>query len=190
MIGYLLGQPKLTSSGLLVVCHGVGYSVLVTKGNQAKLALQSECELYIHAHIKEDAFDLYGFLSEGEKQLFLKLIDVDGVGPKTAMNIMDRGTDAIVQAVQSADISFFSSITRVGKKSAQKIIIELKNTLGGTEELDLSEPVGKTKEVIEALTSLGFSETESQKVTKTFDVESMKIEEAVKKAIQALTRKR
>lgn len=189
MIGYLLGKPKRTAQGLLILCNGVGYSVLVPKSSEQRIANSEQCELYIYSHIKEDAFDLYGFLTEAEKLLFLKLIDVDGVGPKTAMNIMDRGTDAIVKAVQSADVSFFSSITRVGKKSAQKIIIELKNKLGGTEDIDLSEPEGKTKEVVEALTSLGFSETESQKVTKAFDIENMKIEDAVKKAIQELTKR-
>lgn len=189
MIGYLSGIAQVSSASFIVICHGVGYVVIPTKSLQATVNSGQEVQLYIYSHIKEDAFDLYGFLTEGEKQLFLKLIDVDGVGPKTAMNIMDRGTDVIVRAVQEADVSFFSSITRVGKKSAQKIIIDLKNKLGGKEELDLTEPEGKAKEVFEALISLGFSETESQKVLKALDIESMKIEEAVKRAIQALTKK-
>lgn len=189
MIGYLSGTPKKTSSGLLVLCGGVGYSVLVTKNSEQRIVNSEQCELFIYSHIKEEAFDLYGFLTEAEKVLFLQLIGVDGIGPKTAINIMDRGVDAIVGAVQSADVSFFSSVPRVGKKSAQKIIIELKNKLGGKTDLDLSEPVGKAKEVIEALVSLGFSETESQRILQGIDVENLRVEDAVKKGIQALTKK-
>ncbi len=188
MIGYLLGKPKKTLNNFLIVCNGVGYSVLLPKSSEERIANSEECEVFIHSHIKEDAFDLYGFLSEGEKQLFLQLIDVDGVGPKTALNIMDRGVDAIVHAVRTADVSFFSSVTRVGKKSAQKIIIDLKNKLGGEEDLDLSTPTGKAAEVMEALISLGFNETQSQKVLKTIDTETLRVEDAIKKAIQLLTK--
>lgn len=178
----------VTATSTLIVCNGVGYLVQVTQSSKAKFQGTSEVEVFVYAHIKEDAFDLYGFLTEGEKQLFLQLIDVDGVGPKTALNIMDRGVDAIVHAVQTADVSFFSSVTRVGKKSAQKIIIDLKNKLGGQEDIDLSTPSGKAAEVVEALISLGFSETQSLKVIKTIDTETMRVEDAVKKAIQALTK--
>lgn len=189
MIGYLSGTPKKTSEGLLILCGGVGYSVLLTARSEQRIANSEHCEVFVYSHIKEEAFDLYGFLTEAEKVLFLLLIGVDGVGPKTALHIMDRGVDAIVSAVQSADVSFFSSVSRVGKKSAQKIIIELKNKLGGKTELDLSEPVGKAKEVVEALVSLGFSETESQRVVQAIDIEALRVEDAVKKGIQELTRK-
>ncbi len=188
MIGYLSGKPKVTATSTLIVCNGVGYLVHVTQTNRQQLSTSEESELYVYSHIKEDAFDLYGFLSESEKKLFLQLIDVDGVGPKTALNIMDRGVDAIVHAVQTADVSFFSSVTRVGKKSAQKIIIDLKNKLGGDTDLDLSTPTGKAAEVLEALLSLGFNETQSQKTIKQLDTENMRLEDAVKKAIQHLTK--
>ncbi len=188
MIGYLFGTPKVTATSTLLICNGVGYLVNVTSSTKQQIASSKECELFIYSHIKEDAFDLYGFLTEGEKQLFLQLINVDGVGPKTALNIMDRGVDAIVHAVQTADVSFFSSVTRVGKKSAQKIIIDLKNKLGGQEDIDLSTPTGKAAEVLEALLSLGFHETQSQKVVKSIDTENVRVEDAVKKAIQLLTK--
>lgn len=187
MIGYLSGKPVPTRNGVLILCGGVGYSVLVCPRSLRDIVQTVQVELFIYPHIKEDAFDLYGFVTEEEKDLFLKLITVDGVGPKTAMGIMDRGIKEIVAAVQTADVSFFSSIPRVGKKSAQKIIIELKNKLGGKEDLDLAEPTGVAKEVVEALTSLGFSDTESIKVTKSMDLSALRVEDAVKKAIQSLT---
>lgn len=167
--------------------NGVGYGVIVTLTTRRAMSSLETVEMYTYAHIREDCFDLYGFLNQREKSLFLRLIDVDGVGPKTAIAIMDRGIDAIIAAVREADVAFFSSVPRVGKKSAQKIIIELKSKLGG-EELQLNEPVGKSKEVQEALTSLGFSALEAQKVLKTLDVETMRLEDAVKEAIRFLTK--
>lgn len=189
MIGYLSGTVKLTTKSLLVVCNGVGYVVLVTQSTKLQVSSNKEVQLFIHSHIKEDAFDLYGFLTETEKELFLKLIGVDGVGPKTALGIMNRGVEEIVRAVRSADVAFFTSVPRVGKKSAQKIIIELRTKLGAGIDLDLSEPEGKEKEVLEALISLGFSENEGRKVMQSFDIEPMRLEDAVKKAIQLLSRK-
>lgn len=160
----------------------------MTSGTKAKLMGSNEASLFIHSHIKEDAFELYGFLTEEEKLLFLRLIDVDGVGPKTALSIMDRGVTEIVSAVRAANTSFFQSIPRVGKKSAQKIIIELKSKLGG-EELSLTEPVGKAKEAIEALVGLGFSDSESKKVIETMDVEATRLEDLVTAGIKQMTAK-
>ncbi len=179
----------MTPYSTLLVCGGVGYSLHIPKSSLQNISSNDPVEVFVYSHIKEDAFDLYGFLTEAEKQLFLKLISVDGIGPKTALGIMDRGVESIIRAVRSADVSFFSSVPRVGKKSAQKIIIELKNKLGGSEDLDLTEPTGKGAEIIEALVSLGFPESQSHKVLKTLDLETLKIEDAVKKAIQELTKK-
>ena len=187
MIAYLSGKPLVGETFTAVLCNGVGYGVNITAGTKQKMIGSEQIDLFIYSHIKEDAFDLYGFLTEAEKALFLKLIDVDGVGPKTALGIMDRGVTEIIHAVREADVSFFQGVPRVGKKSAQKIIIELKSKLGG-EDLTLTEPQGKAKEVIEALTSLGFGESESQKVVAAMDIEPMRIEDAVKESIKKLTR--
>lgn len=189
MIAYLSGKPFITSSTTAIVCHGVGYDVRLTQNSQRNIKDKEVVDLFIYTHVKDDAIELYGFVTEAEKFLFMKLIGVDGVGPKTALTIMDQGVESIVHAVQEANVSFFTSIPRVGKKSAQKIIIDLKNKLGGSEDLILAEPEGKAKEVVEALVSLGFSETESQKLLPSLDVENMRVEDAVKKGIQLLTKK-
>lgn len=186
MIVFLSGKPLITSSTTAIICNGIGYGVHVTSSTRGALQGLENVELFIHSHIKEDVFDLYGFVSEEEKTLFLKLIDVDGVGPKTALGIMDKGVLEIIRAIREADVSFFQGVSRVGKKSAQKIIIELKGKLGG-EELTLQEPEGKAKEIVEALVSLGFSESQSQKVTQAMDIEAMRVEDAVKQGIKMLT---
>lgn len=188
MIVYLSGKPLLMAAQCAIVCNGVGYGVYLTTSTKTHVAALEHVELFIYSHIKEDAFDLYGFLSEEEKRLFLLLIDVDGVGPKTALAIMDRGVRGITLAVQAADVSFFQSVPRVGKKSAQKIIIELKQKLGGKEDLVLSEPEGKAKEVVDGLVSLGFNESMSQKLVASMDIDAMRVEDALKDAIKAMTK--
>ncbi|MBP9700226.1 Holliday junction branch migration protein RuvA [Candidatus Woesebacteria bacterium] len=187
MIGYLSGTPMITPTSTLMIVGGVGYSILITSSTRERLAQQEMASVFVYPQIKEDSFDLYAFLTEAEKELFKKLINVDGIGPKTALSIMDRGVSAVIAAVKTADVSFFSSISRVGKKSAQKIIIELANKFGGEEELDLTEPTGPAKDVAAALIALGFSETESYKVLKSIPVTELKLEEAIKLAIRTLT---
>lgn len=188
MIAYLSGKPLVGNTFTAILCGGVGYGVQVTLTTKRYMVTQANVVLYTYAHIKEDAFDLYGFITEEEKALFLKLINVDGVGPKTALGIMDRGINEIVSAVRAADVSFFQSVPRVGKKSAQKIIIDLKSKLGG-EELLLVEPEGVAKDVLEALCALGFSTLESSRFVKSQDLSSMRLEDAVKLGIQVLTQK-
>lgn len=188
MIAYLSGKPLVGNTFTAIFCGGVGYGVYVSKNTKIQMTNTKVISLYVYSHIKEDTFDLYGFLTEEEKTLFLKLIDVDGVGPKTALGIMDRGINEIISAVRAADVSFFQSVPRVGKKSAQKIIIDLKSKLGG-EELLLVEPEGVAKDVLEALCALGFSTLESSRFVKSQDLSSMRLEDAVKLGIQVLTQK-
>ena len=189
MIAYLSGKPIKSGNETIVIVGGVGYMVHVTQETKIKIQAMDVIELYVYTHVKDDAIDLYGFLSSGEKQLFLKLISVDGVGPKTALLILDAGVSAIIKAIQEADVSFFQSIPRVGKKSAQKIIIELKTKLGGVTDIDLSEPQGKEKEVMDALLALGFGEVEIRKTIRDLDIEKLRLEDAVKVGIKKLTNK-
>lgn len=188
MIGYLSGVPKITATSSLIIVGGVGYSVHLTTSTKSIVAPMEQVELYVYPHIKEDAFDLYGFLKESEKALFLLLMSVDGVGPKSALNILDRGEPDVIQAIQTADVGFFSSVSRIGKKTAQKIIIELKSKLKGSADLDLSTPSDHEASIIEALVSLGFEEHASTKIAKSPELSDLRLEDAVKKAIQLLTK--
>jgi holliday junction DNA helicase RuvA len=188
MIGYLSGSALKTPTGLLICIGGVGYEVSVTASAFQSIVEGETIAVFVYEHLKEDKHDLFGFLTSHEKTLFLKFLDVDGIGPKTALAILDRGTDAILRAIRDADVSFFSSVPRVGKKSAQKIIIELQKIAGSETSLDLLEPTGIIAEAIEALTSLGFSESESRRVLKTLAPEENTLERLVTLSIQALTK--
>jgi holliday junction DNA helicase RuvA len=164
MIAYLKGQLLHQSDRLIVICHGVGYGVHISPRIQQQLQTQTEAELFIYTHVREDILELFGFLSREEQSLFELLLGVSGVGPKTALQIMSFSPTQIVTAVQNADVSTFSSVPRVGKKLAQKIIIELRGKLGSLKELDLQPLTPQLQEVKEALVQLGFREADIDQI--------------------------
>jgi len=119
--------------------------------------------------------------------LFTLLLSVSGIGPKTALAITDRGVDQVRHAIVSSDVDFFTTIPRLGKKNAQKIIIELKSKLGSTKDLDLaSQSSGDTKEIIDALLSMGFIRHEIVEVLKKITPEAQTIEQKIREALRFL----
>ena len=188
MIGFLSGTIQKTNSYLIVQTNcGVGYKVEVSLSLLATLQEGEEASLYIYTHVKEDALKLFGFKSQKDLSLFELVLSVSGVGPKTALAIIDTGAERLVTAVQNADVAFFSSVPRVGKKLAQKIIIELKSKLGGLKDLDLS-PLSQTEQdVMDGLLGLGFVETNIQEVLKSLDTKQS-VETILKQAVKKLSK--
>ena len=187
MIGYLKGTPRLVNDKLLVVTpSGVGYEVSVGRSLLTKAQTAGELELYTHTHVKEDQLSLFGFGTTEEKKLFQLLLGVSGVGPSIALNISELGAERIISAVQEAQVSTFTAIPRVGKKLAQKIIIDLKSKLGSLKELELSEATGQAKELAEALMALGFDEQTSYQTAKRHQDDKRPIEVVLKEAIREL----
>jgi Holliday junction DNA helicase RuvA len=189
MISLLQGKPIIEKDFVTILTHGVGYAVRVSEKVKSLLAQQEEAEVFIYTHVKEDALELYGFSSRSERDLFMLLLDVSGIGPKTALTILNFEPTQIITAVQNADTGFFAGVPRIGKKLAQKIIIDLRSKLGALKELDLSPISPHKQEVVLALQSLGFSESLIYQVLQDIDVESMSLSEAVKAGIQALGQK-
>jgi Holliday junction DNA helicase RuvA len=190
MISYLVGQPIQEKDFLTILVNGVGYGVRVTQKTMADVAHQPQAELYIYTHVKEEALELYGFPNRSDRELFLLLIDVSGVGPKTALNILNFGADQIVNAVQQANVSLFSGIPRIGKKLAQKIIIDLRTKLGAMKELNLAPRSVQYQEVTLALQTLGFAESSITAVLDTLDVENEPIASVMKTAVKELGKQR
>src|SRR5882757_5682936 len=155
MIGTLKGTIEYREDPSLIVdVNGVGYRVLVPSSVSAKLnGLGEAIKLFTHTHVREDLLELYGFTEPADLKLFTHLISVSGVGCRTALGIFSVGSrHEIVQAISAGDVTFFTTVPRLGKKNGQKIIIELKNKLGAGGDLDLSDPVGSDQsEVIAAL---------------------------------------
>lgn len=188
MISYLKGQAVRAPKGLIVICHGVGYGVQIPERVHEKVDADGQIELFIHTHVREDALELFGFGSRDDQSVFELLIDVSGVGPRTALQILNFPPNDIVNAVQQADIGFFSQVPRVGKKLAQKIIIELRSKLGSLKELDLQPLSPLHQEVKDALLQLGFAERDIDKVLPDVDVENITTAAAIKAALPKLSR--
>jgi len=191
MIGALKGTIYSKSqNSVIVFTGGVGYFVHVTNTFLEASKIESETFLFIHSHIREDAFDLFGFPATEELHLFELLLTVSGIGPKTALLVMDKGVKNIEQAIQSGDVDCFTTIPRLGKKNAQKIIIELKPKLGSTKELDLTKSQsGETKEILDALSSFGFVKQEIIRVINTIPSDIQTVDERIRFCLKHLGKK-
>ena len=141
MLYYVSGEVTVLEPGLAVIdCGGVGYGCRVTAYTAAQLKLNQKARLYISESIREDAFDLYGFISREEQHCYELLTSVNGVGPKAAMAILSAGgPQNFTLAVMTGDEKLLTAAQGIGKKIAQRIILELKDKLGGAAtELDFS----------------------------------------------------
>lgn len=191
MIGFLSGIPVVIHDQLLLMVGGVGYDVKVGPTilpvAAAKAHQKDQLDLFIYTHVREEQLELYGFETLDHKSLFLMLLGVSGVGPKTALVLTDRGYQPLVTAVQQADVSFFTGVPRVGKKLGQKIIIELKSKLGSLQELSLASDTPQRQDIRAALTALGFAEREIEKGLQMPGLDEMTLEVAVKSVIKYLT---
>ncbi len=162
MIGSLHGTVELfDGNNILIQVNGVGYRVYVPQSILGKYHANEKIVVYTYTHVREDILDLYGFETVEDLKLFQALIGVSGIGPKTAIGVFLVGSrDQILFAIQKADASFFSGVPRLGKKNAQKIIIELKSKIGSLEDLDLTGSSNGNIEIVEALKTFGFGQRE------------------------------
>lgn len=191
MIGALRGIPDSPATNpLLLMVGGVGYRVAVAEQVLNAVHRDKPLMLYTHTYVRDDALDLYGFLTKEDLTLFELLLSVPGIGPKTALAIVDRGVAHVRGAIATADVSFFTTIPRLGKKNAQKIIIELKTKLGSIEELDLAADVrGETRDLLEALVSMGFAKKEALEAMKQMGNKDVSMEEKLRQALKLLRKR-
>ena len=188
MIGYLKGQVShISSENCLLNIGGVGYEISCPNRTLQQLKADEKVELFIYTHVREDQLKLFGFKTETDKELFISILDVSGVGPKIALSILTAGTASqIKQAIAQADVNFFTQIKGLGKKNAQKIIIELKTKLGSVKELDLAQSEAEySPDVIAALQSFGFLKRDILKTLKTLD-SNLSEQELIKQSLTQL----
>lgn len=188
MIGRLTGlATPLTPTALIVNVAGVGYKVSVPAHVAASVNTTVAATFFIHTHVREDALELFGFPTANELSLFELLLSVSGIGPKTALLVVDRGVEAVVKALLDGDVAFFTTIPRLGKKNAQKIIIELKNKLGSTRDLDLSAQAdSETSQLMDALLSMGFVRSEIADVITRVEPAYKTMEQKIRRALQLM----
>lgn len=174
---------ELHSTGALIEVNGVGFFVKTSIHTMSSLRVGETKLLYIHDHVREDARDLFGFLSWDERQFFEKLISISGVGPKLALTMLSIGpVDRVRQAVMSGDIATLTSVPGIGGKTAQKIILELKGQLADQGELS-----GGDTEVVEALVSLGYPAQKAKQAVSEVDPAIQDVSERIKLALRYLS---
>lgn len=200
MIDYVKGElAELTPALAVVECHGVGYGVNISLNTYAAIQGKHEVKLYIHEAIREDAYVLWGFASKQERELFLLLITVSGIGGNTARMILSSLTPAeLVDVISTDNAKLLKNVKGIGLKTAQRIIVDLKDKIVKTDvasqsaTLSLGETSNASKEIqeeaVSALTMLGFQAAASQKVVVGILKEdpSATVEKVIKLALKQL----
>lgn len=198
MIGYLKGViSHIFVNSCFIDVHGVGYRTYVPASTLDTLCVGQEAMLYTYMSVREDAIVLYGFATQDEYDLFMLLIGVNGVGPKVALGILSAGTaDSFRLAVHQKDIKGLTKMPGIGKKTAERIVLELQDKIGpvasedaGAADLGNSAAPGLSDilaETLAALTSLGYSEQEVLPVAESHLAGCTTVEQLLKETLKAL----
>ena len=163
MLSFISGKvAECGSNNIVVENHGIGYDIAFAHPEKLKLA--DDVKIYIYLHIREDEMSLFGFSSQEEKNLFMKLISVKGLGPKTAMGILGATTlDSLFNAIEQGDVAFMKKMPGIGAKTASQIVLDLQGKLVPVEkkEAGLSSELS---DALEALKALGYKPAEVAKI--------------------------
>ncbi len=206
MIDFIRGKVAYIESDYVVVdVQGVGYRVFCANPYVFQKTDGQEVTVYIHHHVREDAILLYGFQTREEQDLFRRLLDVSGIGPRVALGILSGGRpETVIAAIQQENIAFLTKLPGIGKKTAQRMVLDLKDKLGtiaagrfaaseaapsGGAEEELRRPESVWSEAREALLALGYTEAEAEQAwrqVKTKVRDSDSVDAVTKLALQAL----
>ncbi len=185
MIGKLKGKIDLIYDGYVIIdVSGVGYRVFMTDVSLGKIAKKDEIKLFIHTNVREDHITLYGFEKADELEIFELLLSISGVGPKAGLGILSIATPATIKnAILKEDSTILTKVSGIGKKTAERVILELRNKIEDLPIKDKKE-AQTGQDVVEALMGMGYSAAEAREalraVPKDVDDESEKIKFALK----------
>jgi len=185
MIASLSGTVSFSTEKYLTIeAGGIGYKVAVTTSTALKTSVGKNILVHTHLAIREDAHELYGFLTRNELEFFEKLLLVSGIGPKSALNILNIApVETLTKAIASGDVSYLTKVSGIGKKTAEKIVFELKEKLSGGANVT-NTGLGEEADALLALTSLGYSHSEARgalrEIPKTATQTSARVKEALK----------
>lgn len=185
MIGYLEGKVKHAQKNkILLFSGGIGFSVFVPENHHYLVG--DSVEVFIHTHLRDDDLSLFGLPTASELELFELLITVSGVGPKTVFNIFAKASaENITQAISQSNLNFFTSISGVGKKTAQKIILDLKSKISKG-DINMQALEGNS-ELVDSLSSLGFQKQEIQQIFPHID-SSLPLKDQIKASLKLLNK--
>lgn len=197
MYEYIKGiLTKITAKYIVVETAGMGYLLHVANPYAYSGKMNQEVQVYLHQVVREDAHLLYGFVTEEEKKLFLNLISVSGIGPVSALAIIAADDNAgLVQAIESKNITYLTKFPKIGKKTAQQMVLDLEGKIN----LDLEDAPAQSKakateenqaleEAMEAMLALGYKATELKKIKKFFEGTTDTAENYIKSALKMLVK--
>lgn len=194
MFEYLRGQlTKITAKYIVIEVAGIGYILHVANPYAFSGHVNQELTVYTHQVVREDAHLLYGFQSESEKAVFLSLISVSGIGPTTALAIIAvDDNDGLVRAIEQKNITYLTKFPKIGKKTAQQMVLDLEGKFVMSEEtgpVETSAPTSENlalEEAMEAMEALGYRPAELKKIKKFFDGTTDTAENYIKSALKML----
>lgn len=193
MIGFLTGTVKaIRKNYLIVATDHVGYKVFVIPALSLGTDVGKPIDLYIHTYVREDQLTLYGFPSVKELEFFELLISVSGVGPKMALAILSTADlDIVRSGIVNADVNVFTKVSGVGKKTAERLILELKGKIdpeSGDDGEILSKLSRESAEVVDVLMALGYSKSEARNALSAVPKDVSNSDQRVREALRALAK--
>ncbi len=196
MIGYLEGLVfDVNSEGLVLKTNGVGYEISTTQQtlSDVQMLIGQSISFWIYSHIREDAFQLFGFMTKPEKEFYIQLLKVNGIGPKSALNIMSGAHYSQIQKwIEEGDAKALSQLPKVGKKTAEQIVLTLQGKLVILDSKLTGKSSGKNirsesqRQIVSALVNLGFKATLVDEFIATVDTQTT-IEDGVRLGLQKLS---
>jgi holliday junction DNA helicase RuvA len=190
MIGTIRGNvTQINDKSVIIDVNGLGYVVYVSTDTLSHLHEGKGVALWTHLIVREDALDLYGFMEKNEKTFFELLIGVSGIGPRSALAILCLAPpDVLHKAIVSGNTDYLTKVSGIGKKSAEKIVLELKDKLAKLAEQDGSG-LHQASEVLEALKAIGYSQKEAREAVQKLPAELTDTGEQIKEALKFLNSK-
>lgn len=188
MIASLKGiLTHMTDRFVIVDVGGIGYKVFMSGDSLHGLKNGQELFLWTYLAVREDALDLYGFTKKKDKDFFELLIGISGIGPKGALNILSAASsETLVSAIQSGSTAHLVKVSGIGRKTAEKIVLELKDKLGGLSGEDITVGMSSDMDVIKALKALGYDTDEAREALKKIPREITETGAKVKAALKML----
>jgi Holliday junction DNA helicase RuvA len=190
MISIIAGKIIENSGSriVLMTAGGVGYELAVNVRSAQKWPTGSEAQILTYMAVRENAMDLFGFSDKEEKDLFEKFLLVSGIGPKTALHLLSLGTvKEISAAIAREDLAYLTNVSGIGRKTAERIVVELKNKVGEPETMAAGDETGGILgDVIAGLMALGYSVQEAREAAKKLNINGKSSEQLMKEALQMI----
>ena len=192
MIAKIEGQISYVGDRFLIVdVSGVGYKLFVTNEAISLSKVEASIKLWVHTAVRENSIDLYGFLDIEELSFFELLLDVSGIGPKSALSTLSVApVSTLRKAIASGDTTYLNKVSGIGRKTAEKIIIELKDKLKEYEgDIATSQVMQEERDILEALRTLGYSQDEAREAIKKIPSNMTEMNNRLKEALKIIGRR-